>query len=409
MNTSTLPQVSAIPERIKVGGTRAVWTIAERELSTRLKQRSFQIMTAVMVAAIVVGMALVHLLGGGGNGKHIGTTDDTLNAVVNATQAAGITADVSVVDPANASALVTDGGFAAVVTAGEHGQWTVYVDRTLDPQLAAVLNAVAQQQALADQITALGGNPADVATALGGAGVSVVAVNPPADLNVPALLAGMAVGIMIYMGLMIGAQFVAQGVVEEKTSRVVELLLSTVKPSQLMAGKVLGIGLLGLIQIGLVVAATVITASILGMLDGIDLNLGTFLIWAIVWFVIGFATYAILIAGLAALVSRQEEVGSVITPALMLTIIPYMVGIAVLPNDPTSELARIMSLIPGFSPILMPMRDGFGVVAAWEPWAALALSLAVIPLLIWFAGKIYSNAVLRTGARIKLGDALKGA
>jgi ABC-2 type transport system permease protein len=208
---------------------------------------------------------------------------------------------------------------------------------------------------------------------------------------------------------MIASQLVAQGVVEEKTSRVVELLLSTVRPAQLMAGKVLGIGVIGLIQVVLTVGAAAVAASATGLLDTSGIRVGATMFWALVWFLVGFTTYAIVMAGLAALVSRQEEVGSVITPAIMFMVLPYVFGVSVLPSDPTNELATVLSFIPGFAPFLLPMREALGATEAWEQWVALGLSLAVLPLLIWLAGKVYGRAVLRTGARIKLRDALRPA
>jgi ABC-2 type transport system permease protein len=108
-------------------------------------------------------------------------------------------------------------------------------------------------------------------------------------------------------------------------------------------------------------------------------------------------------------VSRQEDVGSVTAPVLTLMMIPYLIGVSIAPWDPTNPLVIWLSYVPFCAPLLMPMRIALGEVEAWEVALALGLSLALIPVLVWLAGRIYSRAVLRSGGRIKLRDALTGS
>jgi ABC-2 type transport system permease protein len=176
-----------------------------------------------------------------------------------------------------------------------------------------------------------------------------------------------------------------------------------------MAGKVLGIGIIGLIQVVLVVGAGSGTALALGLVDASSINLGVTALWVVIWFVIGFTMYALALGALAALVSRQEDVGSVTAPVLTLMMIPYLIGVSIAPWDPTNPLVIWLSYVPFCSPLLMPMRIALGEVDAWEVALALGLSLALIPVLVWLAGRIYSHAVLRSGGRIKLKDALTGS
>jgi ABC-2 type transport system permease protein len=105
-------------------------------------------------------------------------------------------------------------------------------------------------------------------------------------------------------------------------------------------------------------------------------------------------------------VSRQEDVGSVTAPVITLMMIPYIIGISVAPWDPTNPLVVWLSFVPFCAPLLMPMRIALGDVAPWEIALSLGLSLALIPVLVWLAGRIYSNAVLRSGGRVKLREAL---
>jgi ABC-2 type transport system permease protein len=132
-------------------------------------------------------------------------------------------------------------------------------------------------------------------------------------------------------------------------------------------------------------------------------------VWLIVWYLLGFLMYALVFAALAALVSRQEDVGAVVTPVTMVVVIGYVVGISVLPSQPDSQFAEILSIIPLFAPTLMPMRLAMGGVPVWEAALSVALAVALIPLLVWFAGRVYRNAVMRTGSRVKLREALRQA
>ena len=283
------------------------------------------------------------------------------------------------------------------------------VQKNIDTGLRTAVNLLAQQIAFDQQITRLGGDPVAVRAATASATATVTPLQKPFPYQTQQLVLGIAAGILIYMSLMLNGQAVAQGVVEEKSSRVVELLLATIRPWQLMAGKVLGIGVVGLIQILVIALAGVIAGLATKILTiSVTAAAGT-IVWLIVWYLLGFFMYAVVLAGLGALVSRQEDVGSAVAPALMFLIVGYVLGISILPSDPSSRLMEILSVIPAFAPTVMPMRLAMGGVPAWEAATSVVLVVALIPLLIWLAARIYRNAVLRTGARVKLSQALRAA
>jgi ABC-2 type transport system permease protein len=93
----------------------------------------------------------------------------------------------------------------------------------------------------------------------------------------------------------------------------------------------------------------------------------------------------------------------------MFVIAAWVVGITLVPTDPNNTIALVLSLIPMFAPTLMPMRIAMGVVPFWQYGLAVVLTIALIPALLWLSGRIYRNGVLRTGARVKLSEALKAA
>jgi ABC-2 type transport system permease protein len=127
----------------------------------------------------------------------------------------------------------------------------------------------------------------------------------------------------------------------------------------------------------------------------------------VAWYLLGFFMYAFVFAAAGALVSRQEDAAQVVTPVLIPVIGGYVLGISVLPSDPGNSLCAVLSLIPVFSPTLMPMRLAMGGIPIWQAILSVVLVAAMIPVLIWLAGKVYRNAVVRTGARVKLAHALR--
>jgi ABC-2 type transport system permease protein len=203
--------------------------------------------------------------------------------------------------------------------------------------------ALARQQALNAQIGRLGGDPAQVSAAVAASGVTVAALEPIPELDAQRITLGIVTGVLIYLSLQAWGQFVTQGVVEEKSSRVVELLLSTVQPWQLMAGKVAGIGLVGLLQIVIVAAGGAIAGLASGALTiSVSAAAGT-VVWLVVWYLLGFFSYALVLAAASALVSRQEIAG-VATLILMLLVVPCVLGVSLLPAQPDSSLIEVLSL-----------------------------------------------------------------
>jgi ABC-2 type transport system permease protein len=391
-----------------MGTWQAVWLVASREISTKMRSRSYALATVGMVAAIVVGGVLLKVFGDS-DAMKVGLVPET-SSLASSVSSLGSEDEeittVEVTDQAEGEQQLRDGDIDALLV-GSPDDLGVVVDSDLDSTLESVFTAISQQQALAAEVEKLGGDPAVVAKAIADAQPDVTALEP-SNQDGATIVASYVTGILIFMALITVGQMVAQGVVEEKASRVVELLLAAVRPWQLMTGKVLGIGLVGLIQVGAVVVAGVATATALGLVEASSLGLGSLAIWTLVWFAIGFVTYAVLLAGLASLVSRQEEVGSVISPVTTLMIVPYVVGVSIGTMEPDNPLVVWMSYLPFTSPFVMPVRVAGGDAGTWEALLAAGISIAVVPPLVWLSGRMYNNAVLRTGGRVGIRQALRG-
>ena len=112
--------------------------------------------------------------------------------------------------------------------------------------------------------------------------------------------------------------------------------------------------------------------------------------------------------GLPVVTRTCRPATSVVTPVMILLIVGYVLGVSILPSTPGSGFVATLSLIPIFAPTLMPIRLALGVVPAWQAAVSLAGMIVIIPLLLWLSARIYQNAVLRSGARVKLRDAILG-
>jgi ABC-2 type transport system permease protein len=388
-----------------------VQLVASREVTTRLRSKAFRISTGVTLV-LLIGFAIVMKFVGHSADATIGLTGPStaLEAPLKASSSSiGQNLDTrSVPDEAAGRAQVTDGSLDALLVL-DGDRLRVVVKKDLSDKLRNAFNVLASRIALNQEIQRLGGDPAKVAADVAQARPEVTSLEPPFPYQPQQLALGIIAGILIYLSLMINGQSVAQGVVEEKSSRVVELLLATIRPWQLMAGKVAGIGLVGLIQMAVIGGVGLIAGKAIGVLTlSASAAIGT-VIWLVVWFLLGFITYSLVFAALAALVSRQEDVGGVISPALMFVVLGYVLGISILPSDPGNRLCEILSVIPVFAPTMMPMRLAMGGVPGWEAALAVLLALITIPALVWLSGRIYRNAVVHSGARVKLKDALRPA
>ncbi len=388
---------------------RVIWLVTRREIVVRTRSKAFRITTALSILALA-GFVLATKVSGAPSTPSVAftTATATLGGPLQSAAAVG-TQDVTesvVADQAEGERLLRDGDVDALVV-GTPEAFRVVVAEELSETLTSTFSLMARQRALDEQIIRLGGDPAVVGGSVSSASLDVVALKPRKEYQEHRLVLGMVTGLLVYLSLLVFGPQVAQGVIEEKTSRVVELLLATVRPWQLMAGKVLGIAAVALGQLALVGAVGVVLGLATGVLDlPASVAIGA-AAWALVWFLLGFAVYGLLFAAAGALVSRQEDAGGVTAPIMMMIIVPYVIGVSVLPGDPDSVLVTVLALIPLFSPLLMPMLIAIGGAAVWQVALALVLTVALLVVLVWLTGRVYGNAVTRSGTRVRLSEALR--
>lgn len=375
--------------------------VASRELSARIRDKNFIISSAVILLVLVGLLAFQVAVGSDEEPTRVGVqaSAELEQAVQDQGDALGV--DVQVIalsdEAAAREALAADEIDGALLD-GPGGP-ELLVQQSAGGTLRTVTQGAVAQLALADALAEAGLTGLDVPE------VTVTSVEPQDEGDGQQVVAAIIGTAVLYSLLILFGQFVAQGVVEEKASRVVELLLATMRPWQLLAGKILGLGVLGLAQIVVIAAVGVAGAIALDVVDIPGELIGT-AVSVVCWFVLAYAFYAAVFAVAASLVSRQEDLSTVITPTTLVLIGAFIVGIQA-SSDPDGTLATVTSFVPGLSPLVMPVRQAAGEVAPWEIVLAVAIMLAAVVLVVRLGGRIYAGALLRTGGRITMRDAMK--
>lgn len=374
-----------------------VLLIAGREISTRAREKSFVVSTAIMMVVIVAGAIVWSLLAGRESSDHIGLVggDPALSQTIEHTgEVTGTAVTVTgVPDEADARHRLQDGDLQAVVVAGPGDRYTLLSEKDLSTGLDGTLRSAITQYQSSAWLADRGVNAADMPSP---------AVNAeqlePADPDAAQRISVAMIGsILLMMAIMTGGLMVAVGVVEEKTSRIVEILLASVRPLQLLWGKILGIGVISLAQVVILGATALIAGSATGLLT-IAGTAGMMFAAVVAWFILGFLFFAALYAATGAMVSRQEELNGASTPLTMLALAVLYSGIFGVQALDAGWL-QILSWIPPFSAVLMPIRIAVGDASTATVALSFAVMIAACALAVWASARIYSRSVLRTGSR----------
>jgi ABC-2 type transport system permease protein len=385
----------------------AVTLVARREVTERVREKSFAISTAVSIAIIVLVAVVPKALGLGGTDEFtVGVTD---RAALSVAQAAARGADefdakitVKQLAPGEAPRALADGDVDIVLTGrGIRSQ------EKPDDKLVNAIQVANRQVRAAEALQGSDLSPDQQRAALAPPPLGVTTVQPVDPQQDRKGTLAFFAAMILYAQLIGYGYFVSMGVVEEKASRVVEVLLSAIRARHLLAGKVIGLGILGLVQLLLIAALGLAAATAAGAIE-VDGDVMAAAGMALVWFLVGYAFYASLFAAAGALVPRQEELQSVTTPLTLILLVSFFVSFAVLDN-PDGTLAHVTSFIPMTAPITMPARIALGAASPVEIVGALVVTLGCAAVLIPIAGRIYSGAVLRTGSAMKLRDAWRAA
>ena len=383
--------------------------IAGREFGTRIRARVFIVTTVLMVIAIGGYILLqAYVFNKSTTALDVGfvATTQAISAPVRAEAASlGVTINVHpYASFAAGKADVEDKTIDALVS-GVPTATIVTVNESLDPTLQTVLNDSVREEVLNQMLQQHGVDPTTIDNAIAATSVHVHELSPIDAARVQQIVIGLLVAGVLYTSLVIYGQLVAAGVIEEKSNRIVEILLATVRPWQLMMGKIIGIGLVAVVQVVIIAGVALVLASATKLVSiptlGVDVVIN-----GVVWFVLGYLMYALLFAAAGSMVSRQEDVSSVAMPVIFVLVAAWIIALTVAAPDPGSTATTVLSFVPLFSPVIMPIRIAAGVVPFWEVAISVVLVIGTIYVLAAMAGRIYRNSVLHIGGRVKLRDAL---
>lgn len=371
MNAQARPAPARTPFWIAVG------LVAGREMKVKMTSKAFVVTTAIvlglLLAAVLVGPRLADWLGGTA-GAGVAVTAETAQAV----GALGDSYDLRTVGSTDAAReAVRAGEVEAAVVPDEAGP--------------AGLAVVGLDSAPTDLVQALSTTPA------------VELLDPNAAAPGLQYLIAFGFGIVFFTIAITYGQQIAVSVIEEKQSRVVEILLAAIPAKAMMAGKVIGNSAMALFQVALVAGVLLLGMQINETVLPLD-GLGAPILWFVLLFAIGFVMIASLYAAAASLVSRQEDIGSTSLPVMMLIMLPYF-AVIFFNDDP--QALRIMSFIPFCAPVAVPLRVFLGQGETWEHVAALGVLVLSTGLAIWFAATIYERSILRTGKAMTWSQALR--
>jgi ABC-2 type transport system permease protein len=394
---------------------RNVWLIAQREYLQRVRARTFRIVTAigfVLVLALAFTPSIMDSLDTVTGGSTIAVVDPgkdispTLRAALPAELPNGDprTKIVSVGSREAAERGVEGGEYAGVlIPENQRGTSPSFVYRSPRPgfeaeDLREALGGIVAERRLAEE----GLDPGEIAGVLGPPDLNVVATGdaPTGEEYASRFGVVYAFGFVLYLGLIMYGNMVAMGVIAEKSTRITELMTAAVKPTEQMTGKLLGVGLLSLTQFGIWALAGLISLLLGRLRGGEGLELlavppATLLLF-LFFFALGFLLYASIFAGLGSLLSRVEDAQALMAPFTMLLLTGFILTIIAM-GEPDSAVARIGSLIPFFTPMVMFARIELGDPAIWEVILGITALTATTAAAIWTSSKLYKKGVLMYG------------
>jgi ABC-2 type transport system permease protein len=381
--------------------------VAFREIRQRLRARSFAVFTALLCIGIIALGLLNSILNDDSPTSYevatVGELPGTFTEDVDDLAATlGVEVEVTTIaSRAEAETAVSDDDVDAAVDPATGD--VIWPSEPVD-ELSSIVNGAWQAAEAREAASAAGLDAAQTEALLSPAPLNEVLLDPDDDDDGLGILIGMASAILLFISISTFGGYVLMGVVEEKSTGVVEILLSHVKPHQLLTGKVLGIGTVAMIQFAAAVAAGLVSLWISGASVPSDIWVG--LPATILWFVAGFLLYSTLFALAGSFVSRQEDAQGAAAPVSMVFIAAYLTVFA-LGGVPDATVTRVLSVLPPFAPLLMPLRMVTGSASMLEITVAAILLVAATYAMLRLAGAVFGRTLLHRGSRLQWRQGLR--
>ncbi|MEZ0109963.1 ABC-2 type transport system permease protein [Catenulispora sp. EB89] len=392
--------------------------VAGRELRERLRGRLFRVGTLLILAAVAAAIVIPTLHKNHPTPQKVGVVSTLTPVVRSAVQAA---ASAAAAGTGTTATLITEPDAAAARDAVHAGQLTVaviddpnqgvslLVDKSPDSKATSVtaqfvrsLSVVLGEDA---SFQSAGLSPQQAAQVADTKPLSISSLQPASKKPSGAFS---VIGIvLIFMMLTQYNTWTLMGVMEEKSSRVAEVLLSAVRPARLLTGKVLGIGVAAFAQAALIVTFALVLAESVG--STLMRGSGPLAVAAsLTWLLLGYAFYSWVYAAAGSLAERRDQVQSLALPLSMPILFGYAISLSTITGGAPSTFYRVLAYLPPTAPFAMPTLVGFGDVAWWQFAASVVISIAATVGVARFAAVVYRRSILRTGRRVGLRDLFGG-
>lgn len=382
--------------------------MAQRAFAEGVASKSWRVVTALMLLGGIAVVVIPRMVGSEGETYTLATVGHAPPGLVARLGAAADAGDFTVSysaesDVSAVAAAVRDSHADAGLVLAPTGA-RLYVRSANVSAFPALVSGAVQAAATVDSLRAAGLSDAQIAALQAVPPPHQVEVGPVGDPRRAGV--GFGVGLVLYLALILAGTGIATTVATEKSTRVSEVLLAVLRPTQLLVGTVLGAGLLALVQISAaaVPVSLFLFTSHSAMLPAAaapDVALG------VVWFVLGLSLYAFIFAGLAALVDKVTDVGSATLPVNAILIGSYLLAVTVVVTSPGQWVSVAASLVPPSAPLVMPVRWASGGVPGWQLALSMLLTVLAAVLVAWLASVVYGRGVVRTGRRLSLREVLR--
>jgi ABC-2 type transport system permease protein len=383
--------------------------VAGREIVERARAKSFWVASVLLLVAVAAGVLIPALLHGTRSAARVGVVGGPAAALAQTVREAGRISGTTVTivpmpDVAAAKARLRSGTLAAVLV----GDSAVLVKQQAlggsgspGATLGGALSEVGGLQRLYAEL------PPGAAASIGRNGIAlpVRGLTPP-PRGLTSRITGLAAAILIYVIILTYGIRITIGVGEEKSSRVVEVLLTTLRPTQLLAGKVIGMGSLALAQIVVLVGTyyalgyAVGSSAVRGAAGGVVLA-------GALWLLLGYMFYCTAYAAAGSLITRQADAYNATLPLQLPLLLGYVLAYTVVYSSNVSWFYHLLGFIPFTAPVVMPVLVAVGAAPAWQLALSVAITLASTVAMARLAGKIYERAILRTGSRLRFRQVLR--
>lgn len=388
---------------------RTLLLVGRRDFVERLKSRAFQISTALTIMLVLAAVILPQLFDNGPNEWEVGAVDiepSQLEITMTALQGGTDPVGVNVRTAPSRSDLITlleTGDIDVAIVGGEGVITGDGTSRALATLAAASVTAVE----LTGRAQQLGLSPDQVASLLGLESPAITSISGEDETeDRGAETLALFATILLFISIVTYGQWILIGVIEEKSNRVVEVVVGTVPPRILLTGKVFGIGLLGLIQL-VVIAIVAFAALRLTGAGSLPDTTGAVVLASAFWFLGGFAFYATAYAAAGALVSRQEEAQNAAFPLTLVLMAAYFVATFSISGD--NPVIQVASLLPPFAPMTMPLQIALGRASTTDILISSVLMILGVYFLLRVAARIYRGGILRSGGKVRINEAWRSS